>query len=375
LPPFTVSRVENTHLCAALACDRVDPNSETFFSMIAALTAGLAQGVDLSAEQVNSAVEALVSPEVDDQSKAQFLKALRAKGESAEEIAGFAKALLARAIDPGIDAAQLPGPMLDVCGTGGDRMEMFNVSTITLFVLAAAGAVVVKHGNRAITSRCGGADVLEELGVRIDLPPAALRACLAETGAGFIFAPNYHPAFKAIVAVRKQLAAQGIPTIFNMLGPLLNPAKPAHQLIGIFSNALLDRYAVALAALGRGRGWVVHGDGMDELSTTGISDGREVESGAVHAFRLDPAELGLGQGTLADLRGGDREANAKIVINILGGHERGPKRDMVLLNAAAGLVITGLVKDMPEGIEAARAAIESGAALAKLRALQAFQPT
>ncbi len=343
--------------------------------MIAPLIAGLDQGADLSAEQVDAAVEALLSSEVDDQSKAQFLKALRAKGESGEEIAGFAKALLARAIEPGIDAAQLPGPMLDVCGTGGDRMEMFNVSTSTMFVLAAAGAVVVKHGNRAITSRCGGADVLEELGVRIDLPPVALRACLAKTGAGFIFAPNYHPAFKAIVAVRKQLAAEGIPTIFNMLGPLLNPAKPAHQLIGIFSSALLDRYASALAALDRGRGWVVHGDGMDELSTTGTSDGREVESGAVNAFRVDPAELGLRRSTLADLRGGDRHANAQIVIDILGGHERGPKRDMVLLNAAAGLVIAGLVNDLPDGIEAARAAIESGAAREKLRAMQAFQPT
>jgi anthranilate phosphoribosyltransferase len=340
--------------------------------MIARFTTAVADRTDLSEAEVRSAVDALVAPDVDDESKAQFLKALREKGETAAEIAAFAKALLARAIDPELDVAQLPGPMIDVCGTGGDRMEMFNVSTTTMFVLAAAGAVVVKHGNRAITSRCGGADVLEELGVRIDLPPASLRACLAECGIGFIFAPHYHPAFKAIAPVRKQLAAEGIPTIFNMLGPLLNPARPAHQLIGIFSAGLLDRYASALASLQRSRGWVVHGDGMDELSTTGPSEAREVQRGTVTSLRVDAAELGLARSRVDDLRGGDRGANAEIVIDILGGKERGPKRDMVLLNAAAGLVITGLAAGMREGIEMARAMIESGAARKKLAAMRQF---
>jgi len=343
--------------------------------MIATLTAALESGTDLSQEQVNCAVNALASEDVDDQSKAHFLKALREKGESGAEIAGFAKALLARAIDPEIDAAQLPGPMIDVCGTGGDRMEMFNVSTAAVFVLAAAGAVVVKHGNRAITSRCGGADVLEELGVRIDLPPAALRASVMECGIGFIFAPNYHPAFKAIGPIRKQLASQGIPTIFNMLGPLLNPARPAHQLIGIFSSALLDRYASALGSLQRTRGWVVHGDGMDELSTTGVSEVREVKGGTIEALRIDPAELGFAPGTLAALRGGDRRANAKIVVDILEGSERGSKRDIVLLNAAGGLVVTGLVDSLGTAIEVAREMITSGAAREKLRALQRVSAT
>src|SRR5688572_22216468 len=244
--------------------------------MLPTLTTALAEGANLSDADVESAVDALTSHEVDDPAKAAFLKALRHKGETAGEIAAFARALLARAIDPAIDATKLPGPMLDVCGTGGDRLGIFNVSTTAMFVLAAAGVVVVKHGNRAITSQCGGADVLEELGVRIDRGPAELRASLSETGIGFIFAPHYHPAFKTIVPVRKQLAAEGIPTIFNMLGPLLNPARPAHQLIGIFSATLLDTYAAALSALGRTRGWVVHGEGMDELTTTGMNEAREV---------------------------------------------------------------------------------------------------
>jgi anthranilate phosphoribosyltransferase len=340
--------------------------------MITTLTTTLVDHLHLSDEQVDAAVAALVATDVADEAKAHFLKALREKGESAAEIAAFARALLARAIDPEIDPDELPGPMIDVCGTGGDRMEMFNVSTTTMFVLAAAGAVVVKHGNRAITSRCGGADVLEELGVRIDLPPAALRASLAECGLGFIFAPHYHPAFKALAPVRKQLATQGIPTIFNMLGPLLNPARPAHQLIGIFSSALLDRYAAALASLARTRGWVVHGDGMDELSTTGPSEAREVRNGAVDKLRIDAAALGLPRSRIEDLRGGDRRANARIVIDILEGRERGPKRDMVMLNAAAGMVIAGLAADLRGAIEITRELIESGAALQKLHAMQRF---
>ena len=317
-------------------------------------------------------MDALTSHEGDDPAKAAFLKELRRKGETADEIAAFVRALLSRAIDPGVDAASLPGPMLDVCGTGGDRLGVFNVSTTAMFVLAAAGVIVVKHGNRAITSQCGGADVLEELGVRIDRGPAELRACLSETGVGFLFAPHYHPAFKAIVPVRKQLAAEGIPTIFNMLGPLLNPARPAHQLIGIFSAPLLDTYAAALSALERTRGWVVHGEGMDELTTTGTNEAREVADGRVRPFRIDPLELGLARSRHDDLRGGDRRANAAILVAIIEGSELGPKRDIVLLNAAAGLVLTGIARDLGEGIEVAREMIVSGAALKKLRTLQSL---
>lgn len=327
---------------------------------------------ELSAAQIESAVASLLASEIADEAKADFLKALREKGETAAEIAGFVKALLARAIDPEIDPARVPGPMIDVCGTGGDKLELFNVSTACMFVLAAGGACVVKHGNRAITSRCGGADVLEELGVKIDLPAAELRRCVEEHGLGFLFAPSFHPAFKAIGPVRKALAARGVPTIFNLLGPLLNPARPAHQLVGIFSPLLLPKYAETLAALDRARAWAVHGSGMDELSLSGPSEVREVKAGVIREFSVDAAALGLAHCEIADLRGGDCAENARILVAILDGSERGPKRDMILLNSAAGFVICGLAPDLDAGLAIAREQLESGRALAKLNALQEF---
>ena len=336
------------------------------------LIAHLEKGGDLAAAEVEPAVAGLLATDVTDSTKAAFLKALRAKGETAAEIAAFVHALLARAVDPGLDAASLPGPMVDVCGTGGDQLGLFNVSTTVKFVLAAGGACVVKHGNRAITSQSGGADVLEELGVRIELPPADLRRCVETHGLGFVFAPAYHPAFKAIGPVRKALAAEGIPTIFNLLGPLLNPARPPYQLVGIFSPVLLPKYAEALALLARARAWAVHGSGMDELSLSGPSAVCEVADGLVREFTLDPATLGLAPCPLDVLHGGDRRENAAILTGILDGTDRGPRRDLVLLNAAAGFVITGLAPELPAGLDLARSQIESGRALAKLRSLQAF---
>ena len=340
--------------------------------MLNELTSHLLTGSDLTGELVDAAVAQLVAVEVADGAKGDFLKALRAKGETAAEMAAFVQALLARAVEPGLDAARLPGPVVDVCGTGGDRLELFNVSTTVMFLLAAGGACVVKHGNRAITSKSGGADVLEALGVRIDLPPVGLRRCVEAHGLGFVFAPGYHPAFKAIAPVRRALAAEGIPTIFNLLGPLLNPARPPFQLVGIFSPVLLPKYAETLARLGRTRAWAVHGSGMDELALTGPSAVCEVADGRVREFTIDPAALGLAPGALEDLRGGDCQENAAILTAILDGTERGPRRDLVLLNAAAGFVITSLAPDLAAGLDLAQAQVESGRALAKLRALQAF---
>ena len=333
----------------------------------------LLQSGDLDAAQVEQAVAQLTAPDVFPDVKADFLKALRAKGETASEIAAFAHSLLARAIDPCLEEAALPGPMIDICGTGGDKLDLFNISTTAMFVLAAGGASVVKHGNRAITSKSGGADVLEALGVRIDLPPEDLRRCMEFHGLGFLFAPAYHPAFKEIAPVRKRLAAEGIPTIFNLLGPLLNPARPPYQLVGVFSPVLLPKYAETLAVLGRARAWAVHGCGMDELSLSGPSAVHEVSGGLVRDFMIDPAELGLPHAGVAAFRGGGPIKNAEILVSILDGSDAGPKRDIVLLNAAAGFVITGLSATLQDGLALAREQIVSGGGLEKLRKLQNFK--
>lgn len=338
--------------------------------MMTSLTDQLRSGADLTADQVEHAVAQLADLGVPDEAKAAFLLALREKVESAAEIAAFARSLLARAVSPGIEPQNVSGPMLDVCGTGGDKLELFNISTAAMFVLAAGGVCVVKHGNRAITSKCGGADVLEELGVKIDLPPEGLRTCVERHGLGFVFAPIYHPAFKAIAPVRRALAEQGIATVFNLLGPLLNPVQPAYQLVGIFSPVLLPKYAGVLALLGRARAWAVHGCGMDELSLCGPSEVCEVADGLVTERHVDAREIGLKFCALEELRGGDRVENARILLAIIEGEERGPRRDIVLLNAAAGFVITGIASNLDAGLELAREQISSGRARAKLDALR-----
>lgn len=345
--------------------------------MLSDLTEHLTLRQELDPAQIDQAVTALLDAAQDDGAKADFLRALRVKGETAGEIAGFVTALLAHAVDPEIDPASLEGPMLDVCGTGGDRMELFNVSTTTMFLLAAGGAAVVKHGNRGITSRSGGADVLEALGVRIECPPGLLRQCIAATGLAFIFAPAYHPSFKVIAPVRKTLAAQGVTTIFNILGPLLNPARPPWQLAGIFSESLLPTYAEALGRLGRRCAWAVHGSGgpgggVDEFSTLGVNHYCAVTDGVVSAHTLDPEPFGFHRANIEELRGGDGVENARILTGILAGHIHGPKRDVVILNAAAGFVISGLARDLADAIPWADEQLKSGRALAKLKALQDF---
>lgn len=330
-------------------------------------------GRPLDGPAVASVVEELLSSRAGDEDKADFLEALHRRGESPEEVRAFAEAFLGLA-EPFEVPAGLGG-VLDVCGTGGDRLGLFNVSTAVMFVAAGAGAKLVKHGNRGITSRSGGADVLEALGIPPDLPMERLRVMLEEAGAVFLFAPRFHPAFKAVVAARKVLAARGSASIFNMLGPLLNPARPAFQLAGVFSESLLPIYAEVLPALGRERAWVVHGRAgergvMDEVSTLGPTTAVEVGVGGTFRRELSPDLLGLPPGVLEDLRGGDAAENAGILQELLAGARRGSARDIVVVNAAAALQVSGLAADWEEGKARAEESIDSGAARRVLESMR-----
>ena len=336
-----------------------------------ALTKKTASGADLSREEIGEAVALLLDSHVADDVKSAFLTALARKGETAGEIAAFALELRMRAVDPQIDPARFGGVVLDVVGTGADMAHTFNISSSVIFVAAAAGVAVAKHGNRAVTSKCGSADVLAALGARIELAPAAARRCLEETGLTFFFAPLYHPAFKVIASVRKQLAAQKQRTIFKLLGPLVNPARPTHQLVGVFDKALIRRYAEVLQLLGLKHALVVHGDGLDELSIMGPNTVAEVWGGrieeTVRDFRVPHSQWRGMEVKLAELAGGDPQANARIVRGVLSGKDRGARRDVVLLNAAAALVVSDKVDDFESGWQRAAELIDSGAALDKLK--------
>lgn len=331
---------------------------------------------DLSPREVEVAVDLLLDPAAADEKKSRLLEALSLKGETPAEIAGFVEAFLEQAVDPHLGLLDLDGPTLDVCGTGGDKLDLFNVSTTAMFVAAAAGAVVVKHGNRGITSKSGGADVLEALGIRIDLGADEFRDCIEQAGIGFMFAPMYHPAFKAVVAVRKSLAARGVRTIFNLIGPLLNPARPECQLVGVFNRDLCPAFAEILQRLGRESAWVVHGttgDGrsVDEVSLMGST--RICKSGLFQDIadeEVRPRDFGMKHAEVEELQGGDAKVNAEILESILSGRETGPKRDMVVMNSGAALACAGLADDMGDGIEISLEMISSGAALDRLRRLQ-----
>ena len=355
--------------------------------MLEKLSAELAARRHLSEDQIHSAVGQLIDGDVPAVTKADFLCQLALKGETMEEIAAFARALRARSIQPPLDPAwRETHEILDVCGTGGDRLNTFNISTTVAFICAAAGIAVAKHGNRAITSQAGSADVLEALGVRIDLPPAEAARSLREHHFAFFFAPNYHPAFKHIGPARKLCAERSQPTIFNFLGPLLNPARPDAQLVGVSRPTLCQPLARVLQSLGVRRAMVVSGqvsgvepiggrpsatgNFLDELSTLGPNTVAEfyqeralAESGmAPGLFHLQPA-------TLADLRGGDRQANAEIVRRIFRGEDRGPRRDAVLLNAAAAFFVAGRARSIQEGWDLAAGVIDAGQALNKVNEL------
>lgn len=343
-------------------------------AVLEALTQQLIRAEPLTREQIVTAVSALTTEAVPVEQKAAFLAALAKKGESPDEIAAFAGELRERAIQPPLDAETRARELLDVCGTGGDHLGTFNISTTVAIVCAAAGVTVAKHGNRAITSKSGSADVLEALGIKIDLAPAEAARSLREHGFAFFFAPIYHPAFKHIAPARKLCAERGQRTIFNILGPLLNPARPTAQLMGVPRRELCEPIAHVLQSLGLRRGMVVCGTvgtaQLDELSTLGTNTIAEFyqERGFANST-LDPRQFPLQPATIADLAGGDREGNAEIIRQIISGQERGPKRDAVLLNAGAALFVAGRVRSIGEGWELAAELIDGSMAVAKLRAL------
>jgi anthranilate phosphoribosyltransferase len=329
----------------------------------------------LDEEQIRQAVERLADEKVAPELKADFLVALAKKGETPAEIAAFAGALREKSIPLPLDAETRSREILDVVGTGGDRLGTINISTTAALVCAAAGVAVAKHGNRAVTSQAGSADVLEALGIKIDLPPADAARSLRERNFAFFFAPNYHPAFKNISAARKICAARGERTIFNLLGPLLNPARPSAMLMGVPRPELCQPLAQVLQSLGVRRAMVVCGKVsavgfLDELSTLGENTIAEFyqERGFTSSTTF-PDQFPLQPASLADLLGGDKMANAKIVRETLSGAERGPKRDAVLLNAAAALFIAGKAKSFFEGWELAGEIIDTGRAQAKLAEL------
>ena len=338
--------------------------------MLESLTQQLKQSMALSGEQVSAAVAALVEENVPVESKADFLTALAIKGETTEEIAAFARELRDKSIRP-----PFTGESIDVCGTGGDHLKTFNISTTVALIVAAAGMPVAKHGNRAITSQSGSADVLEALGIRIDLTPEQAAQSLREHQFAFFFAPKYHPAFKHIGPARKLCAERGQRTIFNFLGPLLNPARPTAQLIGVPQPRLCEPIARVLQSLGVRRGMVVSGcvDSkcfLDELSTLGdthIAEFYQDRGFSNSVFKNHPVS-----GTLSDLAGGNSAENAQIIQRILRGEDRGPKRDAVLLNAGAALMVAGRAKSISQGAELAAEIIESGAATKKLEVLPKY---
>ncbi len=299
---------------------------------------------------------------------AALLTALRMKGETVDEIAGFARAMRSNAVVVR-PTKTAPEDLVDTCGTGGDGGGTFNISTAAAFVAAGAGAAVAKHGNRSVSSRCGSADVLEACGVNVNRASARAADCIDAIGIGFLFAPAMHPAMKHAGPVRKEL---GMRTAFNILGPLTNPAGAGAQVMGVFEDKLVEQAAEVLLRLGVKRAFVVHGgDGLDEITTTGPTKLAEIRGGAVSVHSMAPEDFGVPRATAAVLSGGDRDANAAALQSILQG-EKGPRRDIVLVNAAAALVAAGRADDLRDGAARAAEAIDSGAAARKLDELVAF---
>jgi anthranilate phosphoribosyltransferase len=326
----------------------------------------------LSRAEAEAAMEEILAGGATDEQIRALLVALREKGETVEELVGFARAMRRHAT-PIFPAGVADGWMLvDTCGTGGDAAGTFNVSTCAAFVAAGAGVRVAKHGNRSISSRCGSADVLEALGVRLDLPPAGIAAAIERVGIGFLFAPALHTAMRHAMAARRAIGGR---TVFNLLGPLTNPAGARAQVLGVFAADRVELMAQALAELGAARAFVVHGeDGLDEITLSGKTQVAEVHNGAVKAYAVTPEEFGLRRAPREALAGGDAAHNADLIRRVLGG-DRGPRRDIVVANAAAALVAAGASPNFREAAGLAAASLDSGAASAKLQEFAVFAAT
>jgi anthranilate phosphoribosyltransferase len=330
--------------------------------MFATLLEKLQQRQDLAVGEAAGAMDAIVRGEATPAQVGALLMALRLKGEKPAEIVGFAQVMRAHAVPlPHAGAA-----LFDTCGTGGDGAGTFNVSSAVALVLAAAGVPVAKHGNRSVSSRCGSADVFEALGVNVMAAPSVVARSIEQVGIGFLFAPTFHPSMRHAAAARKEL---GVRTAFNLLGPLTNPAGATRQLVGVPRPELTELVARALALLGSERAWVVHGaDGIDEISTAGYTKVTECRRGLVHTFFVHPSDFGIPKAPLSGVAGGDAAHNADLLRRVLGG-ERGPTRDITLLNAAAALLVAERVASVRDGLALAAGVIDSGAAAEVLRGL------
>ncbi|RPI75952.1 MAG: anthranilate phosphoribosyltransferase [Desulfobacteraceae bacterium] len=347
--------------------------------MIKEAIAKVVRGQDLTQAEMEASMTEIMNGEATPAQIGSLITALRMKGETVEEITGAATVMRQKAVKlnlsnhlVNVDRDEInieDETVLDTCGTGGDGTQTFNVSTTTAFVAAGAGVRVAKHGNRAVSSNCGSADVLEKLGVRLDLLPHQVEYCILELGIGFLYAPIYHGAMKHAANPRREI---GLRTIFNLLGPLTNPANATAQVLGVYEHALTEKMALVLGRLGAREAFVVCGEGtFDEISICGPTRISHLKSGSVTTFNITPEQFGFQRAFLQDIKGGDAADNAEIVRSVLSG-VKGPKRDMVVLNAAAAFVVSGLDREIKDGLTRAKGVIDSGSALHKLDALIAF---
>ncbi|MBI5740262.1 MAG: anthranilate phosphoribosyltransferase [Nitrospirae bacterium] len=324
----------------------------------------LAHGKDLTESEMTGAMKDIMEGNATDAQIASFLTALRMKGETVEEITGAVKVMREK-----VTKIKAPMYTVDTCGTGGDMSHTFNISTTSALIVAACGVPVAKHGNRSVSSSCGSADVLEALGIKIDLEPGKVERCLETTGFGFMFAPLFHPAMKYAIGPRREM---GIRTIFNILGPLTNPAGAERQVMGVFQEGLTAKLAQVLANIGVKHAFVVHGkDGLDEITITEETIISELKDGNVSTYFTAPEDFGLERAGKSELAGGTAQDNAKITSNILKG-ERGARRDIVIMNAAAALVVGGRAEGLRDAVKVAADAIDSGAAMNKLKEIRSF---